>query len=99
MENAYSRGAPAGEYTVNLHWYRSGSTVGPSIVHVIVEMRTDPTASITTIFEGDVAIKQQGLEVTAIRFTLNDAMVLKGKTQLPKCVAQPTSGAAVQCGA
>ena len=100
MENMYSRGAPPGEYAVSLHWYRCNSGCElPETVHVIVDLKPDPTVSSTThIFEGDITLPRQGVEKMVIRFTLDSNMKLMGTTHLPKCIAMPTSGGAVLCG-
>jgi hypothetical protein len=98
MENAYSRGAPPGEYVVSLHYYRGFDPVKPEKVHVIVQIRPDPEGSITDIFEGDVVIPRMGLEVMAIRFKLDSSMIVSSKSHIPVCIATQSSGAAVICG-
>jgi hypothetical protein len=44
-EVAYSRGAPAGEYVVNVHMYRGVNVTYPIPVKVIVMVKRDRTSS------------------------------------------------------
>jgi len=70
-ENAYSRGAPAGEYIVNVHCYRCPVTPVP--VEVIVELNPDPARSRPTRVLAETRVELgPAQEKTAIRFELND---------------------------
>jgi len=67
-ENSYSRGMPAGEYTVNLHLYRAtGSLPIPCKVVVSTRDGSNPT---NQILARDVKLMRQGQELTAVRFKL-----------------------------
>ncbi len=70
-EVAYSRGIPAGEYTVNLHLYRNGGAPLPIPATVAVSVRTDPDRSTRAIASERVALGHVGEERTVVRFTLD----------------------------
>lgn len=67
-ENAYSRGLPAGQYTVNLHYYR-----GTKPIDVDVEIRYGAVGAVTKLyFRETVTLNAQGQERTVISFTLDE---------------------------
>ena len=66
-ENAYSRGLPAGEYTVNVHYYRGGAPV-PVAVEVRMGKQGQPAG---LVFSDTVMMQAQGQERTAISFTVD----------------------------
>ncbi len=71
-EVSYSRGAPAGEYVVNLHLYNSRSEFrAPISVDVVVSVRRSKTAPPMQIVVGKVLLHHVGKEVTAFRFKLD----------------------------
>lgn len=76
FENAYSRGAPAGEYIVNLHCYRC------PIVPQKVQVEVGSSATIsgakgtTAIATATIELKANGQERTVIRFRLDGAGTL-----------------------
>lgn len=74
-EVAYSRGAPSGEYTVNVHLYSNAERKFPVPVKVIVSVRSD-NKKIRRIAARDVTLGFLGEEITVLRFSLDD------KTQL-----------------
>lgn len=68
-ENAYSRGMPAGDYTVNVHLYR-----GEAPVTVAIEVRLGNAGEVTRLlYESSVTLQAYGQEITAINFTLDAA--------------------------
>jgi len=71
-EVSYSRGVPAGEYTVNLHLYRNLSRILPMPVEVVVSVKPNPAASAKQILATKVELKREGQELTAFRFALDD---------------------------
>ena len=71
-EVSYSRGIPAGDYTVNLHLYRDLSKRLPIPVTVVVSVKPSPEQAAKQILATKVALKQEGQELTAFRFSLDD---------------------------
>ncbi len=72
-EVSYSRGTPAGDYTVNLHLYRDLSGSLPVPVTVVVSVKPSPEQAAKQILATKVALKQEGQELTAFRFALDDS--------------------------
>ncbi len=72
-EVAYSRGAPSGEYTVNLHLFRNVSGILPIRVEVIVSLRRKPYGPSTQITKRTITLRRLGEESTAVRFRLNQS--------------------------
>lgn len=72
-ENAFSRGAPAGEYIVNVHLYNANVEPLPITVRVTVRIRRpdDPDGNETVLVK-DVSLSYHKEEVTVFRFTLDD---------------------------
>ncbi len=71
LENAYTRGASAGEYIVNVHAYHASSdSLYPIPVTVVVQLRND-NGSTETIGAAKIILTHQHEEITAIRFTLD----------------------------
>jgi hypothetical protein len=71
-EVAYSRGRPAGEYTVNLHLYTNRQRVYPVEAEVYIGIKKLPTASINRISYKKVKLLEVGHEMTVLRFKLDD---------------------------
>lgn len=69
-EVAYSRGAPAGEYTVNLHLYRNASGRLPVRAVVTVSVRPSPDSPARPIARRQVELVRLGQELTVLRFSL-----------------------------
>lgn len=84
-EVAYSRGAPKGEYTVNVHLYSNAERALPVPVKVIVSVRVDDK-KIRRIAARDVSLGFLGEEITVLRFSLDDkARLVPGSIhQLPR---------------
>jgi hypothetical protein len=71
-ESAYARGAPAGEYTVNLHLYRAPADRAPVPVRVAVSTRPAAGGGTRQLALRDVVLGRQGEEITVIRFRLDE---------------------------
>lgn len=71
-EFAFSRGAPAGEYTVNVHLFSHHGATLPIAVHVAVSVHHHNGAAPDIIATRVVALTRIGEEITVIRFELND---------------------------
>ena len=71
-EISYSRGVPAGEYTVNVHLYRnSGGYVSiPVTISVSVKAKTNESAR--RLLATELLLENEGEERTAFRFSLDD---------------------------
>ncbi len=76
-EISYSRGIPAGEYTVNAHLYRNTSGVLPVPVTVVVSVKRKPNESARQLLATDLELTRTGEELTAFRFELDDQGQLK----------------------
>ncbi len=87
-EVSYSRGTPAGDYTVNLHLYRDLSGVLPVPVTVVVSVKPSPEQAAKQILATKVALKQEGQELTAFRFALDesDRLVRGSVNDLPRAL-------------
>ena len=72
-EVAYTRGVVAGEYTVNVHLYRNKSTVLPIPVKVVASAKKSSGQGLKRLVTTDVMLNYTGEELTAVRFTLNQA--------------------------
>lgn len=71
-EVSYSRGAPVGEYVVNLHLYNSRSEITePFAVDVVVSVKRTSTTSTQQIIAGKAVLRQVGDEITVFRFKLD----------------------------
>lgn len=71
FEVAFSRGAPAGEYVVNLHLYNQRSGIQPLDVAVEVQF-TGLGGGLKTITRKNIQLAHLGQEVTAVRFRLDE---------------------------
>ena len=71
-EVSYSRGIPAGEYTVNLHLYRNASNVFPIPVTVVASVKRSPKESARQLLASQVELVREGEEVTVYRFRLSE---------------------------
>lgn len=85
-EVAYSRGAPAGEYAVNLHLYSNNQGDLPVSAQVTVSVRADAGRTIRRIAFREVELTHVGEELTVLRFSLADGgSIIPGSVhQLPK---------------
>lgn len=71
-EFAYSRGAPAGEYVVNVHLYRKKEHVESVPATVAVSLKEAGAASAQEILAHRVVLHRTDQEVTVFRFKLDD---------------------------
>ena len=71
FEVAYSRGLPAGEYTINLHLYRDRTGSLPVSVVVEVALKNSPEAPARRILTREAKLTRVGEELTVLRFTLD----------------------------
>jgi hypothetical protein len=75
LENANSRGTPAGEYCVNLHYFHDYDRGGPVECTVIVRSKETAGAPLENVVSTKFMLKPEGHEETVFRFKLTD----KGK--------------------
>ena len=71
-EMAFSRGIPAGEYTVNLHLYSNVSGVPEVPVQVSIGVKRTAQDSLTNLVRKKVMLRHMGQELTVARFALDD---------------------------
>jgi len=74
-ETAFSRGAPPGEYVINLHLYRNNIRIYPVSCNVVVSRRNED-GSVNALFRGTIDLLRLGEEITVVRFELNEDGVL-----------------------
>jgi len=70
-EVSYSRGIPAGEYTVNVHLYRNTSGVFPVPVTIVTSVKKSPKDSARQLLASKVELTREGEELTVYRFRLS----------------------------
>ncbi|PRX33884.1 hypothetical protein SAMN05216257_104194 [Meinhardsimonia xiamenensis] len=70
-EFAFSRGAPAGEYTVNLHLFNARRSPLPLAVTVTISLRHPESARVTRITSRKVVLRRENEEITVARFRLD----------------------------
>ena len=71
-EISFSRGIPAGEYTINVHLYRNASNVVPIPVTVVTSVKRSPKESARQLLASKVELVREGEEVTVYRFRLSE---------------------------
>lgn len=71
-EFSYSRGVPAGEYTVNLHLYRNLANVYPIPAVVAVSVKNSPNLPAQQILSTKLNLSYEDEELTAFRFKLDE---------------------------
>ncbi len=72
-EVAFTRGTPAGAYTVNLHLYRNNAGRLPISAVVVVSVKPAPDSPARSIASEKVDLVHVGQEVTVVRFSLDDS--------------------------
>ena len=72
-ENAYSRGAPDGEWIVNLHYYNAKGHAGA--VAVAVQVTQKRGRDRVVVWAGNASLAAHGTEVTVLRFSVADGNV------------------------
>ncbi len=85
-EIAFSRGAPEGEYIVNLHLYSNTDTRKLVPTQVVVGIKKNETDPMQVIQKKNVELARTGQEVTVVRFTLdqNSEVVPNSIHDLPR---------------
>lgn len=103
-EIAFSRGAPAGEYTVNLHLYSNTDQRKTVPAQVVVGIKKGETDPMRVIHRENVELAHTGQEITVVRFSLTEAAevvpnsihdlprALRSSRFLPPNVATGTNG-------
>lgn len=69
-EVSYSRGIPAGEYTVNVHLYRNNEKLYPIPVTVVASVKAQADAQVKQLVTTRVHLNRENEEITAFRFAL-----------------------------
>ena len=70
-EFSYSRGVPAGDYTINVHLYRNSANYYPLPVTVAISVKGTSGASSQRILATRLKLLREGQELTAFRFKLD----------------------------
>ena len=71
-EVSYSRGIPAGEYTVNVHLYRNPTGVYPIPVTVVTSVKKSSKESARQLLASNIELTREGEELTVYRFKLSE---------------------------
>jgi hypothetical protein len=71
-EVSYSRGIPAGEYTVNVHLYRNTAGVFPIPVTVVTSVKKSSKESARQLLASNIELAREGEELTVYRFKLSE---------------------------
>ena len=71
-EVSYSRGIPAGEYTVNVHLYRNTTGVFPIPVTVVTSVKKSSKESARQLLASNLELTREGEELTVYRFKLSE---------------------------
>ncbi len=71
-EFSYSRGVPAGEYTVNVHLYRYSGGYFPLPVTVAVSVKGTDSSSSHRLLNTELDLLHEGQETTVFRFQLDE---------------------------
>lgn len=87
-EFAFSRGAPAGDYTVNLHLFNGRRVELPLPVTVTISIRNPDGSRVTRIAKRRVVLERDGEELTVARFRLDGEARLESGSlhDLPKAL-------------
>ena len=85
-EISYSRGVPAGEYVVNVHFYRNSGSYVSVPVTISVSVKADTNESARRLLATELQLENEGQEVTAFRFSLDrDGRLIRDSVHdLPK---------------
>jgi hypothetical protein len=71
-EVSYSRGIPAGEYTINVHLYRNTAGVLPVPVTVVTSVKKSSKESARQLLASNIELVREGEEITVYRFRLSE---------------------------
>ena len=69
-EVSYSRGIPAGEYTVNVHLYRNAGGILPVPVTVVTSIKKSAAERARQLLASKIELAREGEELTVYRFRL-----------------------------
>ncbi|MFQ6022269.1 MAG: hypothetical protein ACE5NW_06070 [Acidiferrobacterales bacterium] len=85
-ELSYSRGVPAGEYTVNVHLFRNLTEIYPIPATAVVSVKSSINDSAKQILSTKLALAREGEELTVFRFQLdqNGRLVSGSVHNLPR---------------
>jgi hypothetical protein len=85
-EISYSRGVPAGEYTVNVHLYRNSGGYVSIPVTISVSVKANTNESARRLLATELLLENEGEERTAFRFSLDDEgrLIRESVHDLPK---------------
>ena len=85
-EISYSRGVPAGEYTVNVHLYRNSGGYVSIPVTISVSVKANTNESARRLLATELLLENEGEERTAFRFSLDDKgrLIRESVHDLPK---------------
>ncbi len=72
-EFSYSRGVPAGDYTVNVHLYRNTGSYYPLPVTVAVSVKGTNSSSSHRLLSTKLDLLREGQETTVFRFQLDES--------------------------
>jgi len=91
-EFSYSRGVPAGEYTVNVHLYRNNDHHLPLPVTVAVSVKGANGSSSQRVLNTKLDLLREGQETTVFRFQLDeDGDLIAGSVHdLPRALRSRT---------
>ena len=95
-EFSYSRGIPAGDYTVNVHLYRNRMDVYPVPATIVVSTKKSVHDPAKQILSANVQLVREGDETTVFRFELDDTghLVSGSVHDLPKPLRSKPQGRA-----
>lgn len=79
-EFAFSRGAPAGEYIVNVHLYSNRADAPGVMVNVVISLSSIDEGDPVVIINKQVRLNHTGHEITVARFSLNEDSLLMRET-------------------
>ncbi len=71
-EVSYSRGIPAGEYTINVHLYRNTAGIFPIPVTVVTSVKKSSKESARQLLASNIELTREGEELTVYRFKLSE---------------------------
>jgi hypothetical protein len=71
-EVSYSRGIPAGEYTINVHLYRNTAGILPVPVTVVASVKKSSKESARQLLASNIELTREGEEFTVYRFRLSE---------------------------
>ncbi len=84
-EYSYTRGMPAGEYTVNLHYFNAKANSGPVVCMVEIRMLL-PNGKYAMVFSREVVLRSVGHEITVQRFTLDEDSNIVSRSLIPRMI-------------